>query len=100
MEALPPEAPRPARCRLLPAHYLCHGVSPSSNGHCVNKGVQLEDKANVSILIGEASPGFPDSVSWLGTLEPTDNGCYSQRSFWGQISRSGFQAGLRNLNYE
>ena len=31
---------------------------------CVNMGMRLEDKANVSVLIGPASLGFPNTSSW------------------------------------
>lgn len=55
---------------------------------CVNMGVGLEDKANVSVSIGTASLGFPNTISWLGALKPPDYRHPSRRSFWGQISPS------------
>lgn len=58
---------------------------------CVNMGVRLEVKANVSVLIGTSSLAFPNTISWLGALKPTDNGHYSERAFCSQISWSGLQ---------
>lgn len=65
----------------------------SSNGHFCQHG--LEDKANVSVLIGAASLGFPDIISWLGAPHPTDNGHYGS-------ARSGpdLPSGLQNYQSE
>ena len=35
---LSPQEPHPLGCRLLPAHYFCHGSSWSSNGHLCQHG--------------------------------------------------------------
>lgn len=58
---------------------------------CVNMGMRLENKANVSVLIGTASLGFPNISSWRGALKATDNGCYGEHASWGQLSVSGLQ---------
>lgn len=58
---------------------------------CVNMGMRLDDKANVSVLIGPASLGFPNTSSWRVALKATDNGRYDEHSSQGQISLSAFQ---------
>lgn len=58
---------------------------------CVNMGMRLDDKANVSVLIGPASLGFPNTSSWRVALKATDNGRYDEHSSQGQISLSALQ---------
>jgi len=56
---------------------------------CVNMGVRLEDKANVSVSIRLPSLGFPNAVSWCEALKATGNKHYNELSSWGKISLSG-----------
>lgn len=40
----------------------------------VNMDMRLEDRTNVSVLIGLASLGFPNISFWHDALKATDNG--------------------------
>lgn len=40
----------------------------------VNMDMRLEDRTNVSVLIGLASLGFPNISFWHDVLKATDNG--------------------------
>lgn len=53
IQTLSPQVPHPAHCRLLPARCFRRAHHRPLMATCVNRGGRLEDKANVSVLIGK-----------------------------------------------
>lgn len=53
IQTLSPQVPHPAHCRLLPARCFRPAHHRPLMATCVNRGGRLEDKANVSVLIGK-----------------------------------------------